>query len=202
LDYARRLVEAGRNYDAILELQKFTSENPGSGMLDRALYYLGRAYLGKRDHAMASDPTMSVRAIDQLMLFIKLHPESPFVPDARGRVTQLRVKLAEKQYLNGRLYLKLKRPAAARFYFENVLAEYGDTQWAPRCMLEIAKSYEIEKETAKAADEYNRLIQTYPDSEEAGQARLRIEELGFEVAGQSPNFAGEDAEEVSAGEDR
>ena len=238
VELGRRLVETGRYYDATVELEEFTSENPGSAMLDKALYFLGRAYMGRRDYAMASaeferllrefpgseyapdaryllgvagyeqslpaelDPTTTINAIDQLKLFVRLHPESPFVPDAESRIEKLRERLAKKQYLNGKLYLKLNQPAAARFYFEIVLDEYGDTAWAPMSALSIAESYETEDEMEKAADEYNRLIQMYPDSEEAGKARLRVEELGFEMTGRSPDPAGADADGISERGDR
>lgn len=233
LEYARYLLENERYYDAIMELSAFTSENPGSGLLDTALFYLGEAYLGRRDYPMAAaeferllrefpgsghapaaryslgvayceqslpadlDPTMTERAIEQLLLFMRLHPESRSVAEAQRRVGVLRDKMAEKRFLNGGLYIKLKQPEAARFYFESVAGEYPETKWAPKSMLGIAKSYEMEKNAAAAIGRYRELLRIYPESEEAGEARERLLQLGVDAAGRGQDLAGEDSEEDS-----
>jgi outer membrane protein assembly factor BamD len=224
-EYARHLLESGRYYDAITELQGFISDNPGSGLLDTAIFYLGDAYLGKHDYPMAAaqferllreypgsgnapaaryklgvayfeqspaaelDPTMTERALSQLQLFLKLHPDDVNVDDAKAKIDILREKLAKKQYLNGWLYTKLKDPSAARFYFDIVLQEYPDTAWAPKSIMGTAKSYEIENDTESAVRQYERLLRVYPQSEEAPRARERLRELGAEVEGGETDVA-------------
>jgi outer membrane protein assembly factor BamD len=224
-EYARHLLETGRYYDAITELQGFISDNPGSGLLDTAIFYLGDAYLGKHDYPMAAaqferllreypgsgnapaaryklgvayfeqspaaelDPTMTERALAQLRLFLKLHPDNPNCEDAEAKIDVLREKLAKKQYLNGWLYTRLKDPAAARFYFDIVLQEYPDTPWAPKSIIGTAKSYEIEKDTESAVQQYEKLLRAYPQSEEAPRARERLRELGADVEGGETDVA-------------
>lgn len=219
LEYARHLLERGSYYDAISELTLFTAENPGSGLLDTALFYLGEAYLGKRDYPMAAaeferllrefpgsghapaarfslgvaydeqslpaelDPTMTERAIEQFLLFMRLHPESPHVPEARERVNALRGKMAKKAYLNGRLYIKLKQPEAARFYFDIVASEYPESEYAPNALFEGARAYEMEGNTTSAIGRYKELLRIHPMSEEADRARIRLRELGVDEGG-------------------
>ena len=214
LEYARHLLERGSYYDAITELTLFTAENPGSVLLDTALFYLGEAYLGRREPAMAAaeferllrefpgsghapaaryslgvaydeqslsaelDPTMTERAIEQFLLFMRLHPESQHVPAARERVNELRGKMAKKTYLNGRLYMKLKQPEAARFYFDIVSTEYPESQWAPKAIYEAGRAFEMEGNNTAAIGRYKELSRIHPGSEEDGQAQERLRELG------------------------
>ena len=228
LEGGRRLLEEERYYDAITELEAFTSQNPGSGLLDTALFYLGEAYLGRRDYPMAAseferllrefpgsghasvaryrlgvayfeqspaaelDPTMTERALEQLRLFMKLHPQSEHVADAQAKVEELRAKLAKKHYLNGNLYIRLKEAAASRFYFGIVVGEYADTAWAPLSILGLARSYEIEEKPEMAIEQYKKLLKSYPGSDGAAQARARLRELGAGVAGLEDGAAGDD----------
>jgi outer membrane protein assembly factor BamD len=224
-EYARHLLESGRYYDAITELESFISQNPGSGLLDTAIFYLGDAHLGKHDYPMAAaqferllreypgsgnapaaryklgvayfeqspsaelDPTMTERALSQLRLFLKLHPDDPNVEDAKARIEVLREKLAKKQYLNGWLYTRLKDPAAARFYFDLVLQEYPDTPWAAKSIMGTARSYEMEKDTESAVQQYEKLLKSYPQSEEAPRARERLRELEADAGGGEADVA-------------
>ena len=51
-----RAAVAEENYQrAVLKLNNFLKENPGSALLDEATYLLGRAYLGIKDRVQAAD---------------------------------------------------------------------------------------------------------------------------------------------------
>jgi len=214
LEYARHLLERGSYYDAISELTLFTAENPGSVLLDTALFYLGEAYFGRHEYAVAAaeferllrefpgsghapaaryslgvaydeqslsaelDPTMTERAIEQFLLFMRLHPESQHVPAARERVNELQDKMAKKTYLSARLYMKLKQPEAARFYFDIVTSEYPGTQWAPKALYETGQAFEIEGNNTAAIGRYKELARIHPGSEEARLAQERLRDLG------------------------
>ncbi len=227
LEHARFLLENNRYYDASAELEAFISENPGTGLLDTALFYLGEAYLGREEYAMAAaeferllrefpgsghapavryklgvayyeqslpaelDQTMTERGLEQFRLFMKLHPQSENVPDARVRVEELRGKLAKKRYLNGRLYVKLNQPEAARFYFGKLLESYPDTSWAPKAMLGMAQAYELEDNEAAAVEQYKSLLRSYPGTQEAARAEVKLVELGAGDVGGEAASSGE-----------
>ena len=59
---------------------------------------------------------------------------------ANERLMACRTRLADKLMRTGRLYLKLDLPKPARVYFELVIADYGDTVWAPEAELGVAMS--------------------------------------------------------------
>ena len=73
------------------------------------------------------------------------HPESEHVPDARKRLAETRVHLAERELYVGNHYLKEEQYWAARERFENVLRDYGDTPTAPKARAALARIEALEK---------------------------------------------------------
>ena len=63
---------------------------------------------------------------------VKDHPQSEHVADARKKLAETRLHLAEREIYVGNYYLKEERYPAARERFENVLRDYPDTPTAPK----------------------------------------------------------------------
>ena len=76
------------------------------------------------------DQKQTHKALDQLQMFLEDFPQSEWVQDVENSIVQLRVKLAEKDYEVGRLYLKLEEYESALIYFRSVLHHYYDTDYA------------------------------------------------------------------------
>ena len=79
----------------------------------------------------------------------------------------MRSKLARKIYENGSYYLRRDLNDSAIIYFEDVVANYPETTYAPKALLGIIEAYQeigYEDEVERAR---NRLLNQYPDSEEA-----------------------------------
>ncbi len=68
------------------------------------------------------------------------------------------------------LYFALRQPKAARVYLESVIVEYPDTVWARAALLDKARSFAAEGSRALAEGEYQRLMELYPETEEARTA--------------------------------
>lgn len=86
---------------------------------------------------------------------------------AAGLATDMRLKLAEKEFMTADFYFRRKLYDSAIKYYEFVLNLYSETAFAPRSLAgiynaNIAIGYEEEAETAK-----QRLLDTYPESAEA-----------------------------------
>ncbi len=69
---------------------------------------------------------------------IKDHPESEHVPDARKKLAETRVHLAERELYVGNFYLKEKQYRPARERFENILRDYPDTSVSDRARTRLA----------------------------------------------------------------
>ncbi|UCH09182.1 MAG: outer membrane protein assembly factor BamD [Fidelibacterota bacterium] len=89
------------------------------------------------------DQKATLDAIDELQAFIDDFPDSEERAEAEERITELRLKMARKYYESGRLYLKWRRPKPARLYFEMVLSQYYDTQYADEARIGIVISHII-----------------------------------------------------------
>ncbi len=209
----RARFEKGEFGDAVLLLQEFLGDHPGSRYADEGIFLLGRAYYEEGNFPEAEDrfrriltdypespfaadasyhlglallsqsrspqldQTETLSALTQFQSFITRYPKSPLVERARGHIADIRTRLAEKQYLTGELYLRLKSPKAARFYFEEkVLGGYADTPVAAKAMLRLAESYRADGDWAKTAEWAARLEREHGGRAEAATARALLEE--------------------------
>jgi outer membrane protein assembly factor BamD len=152
------------------EYRRVLSDYPRSPLVPEAFYKLGLSYYDQSLPAQL-DQTMTLEAIAQFERFVEAYPESDLVPDAREKIDELRARLAEKAYGAAMLYQGLRDPQAARVYLEGIVEDYPDTEWAPKSLLEIARSHALEGAAAKASEAYDRLIELYPGTEEAAAAR-------------------------------
>ena len=118
-------------------------------------------------------------ALDQLQMFIEDFPVSELIPDAEKSIAGLRLKLAQKAYEVGRLYLKLEEYEPALIYFRAVLNNYYDTDFADDARIGIifthilndnhqgARNYlNSEKDRFLTTDKYREAESFIDDSEE------------------------------------
>jgi len=80
-------------------------------------------------------------AQNRLQEFIEDFPGSNHVPDAEKYISKIRNDLARKEYETGRLYLKLEEYDSAIIYFNSLLDEYYDTDFADEARISIAFAY-------------------------------------------------------------
>ncbi|MFH1688940.1 MAG: outer membrane protein assembly factor BamD [Candidatus Eisenbacteria bacterium] len=151
------------------EYRRLLSDYPHSPLVPEAEYKLGVTFLDQALPA-ALDQTMTGQAISQFEYFLAAYPESGLADEARAKILELRTRLAAKSYDSATLYFDLGRPKAARVYLEAVVTEYPDTAWARVALLDKARSFAAEGSRALAENEYQRLIELYPGTEEARTA--------------------------------
>ena len=91
------------------------------------------------------DQKQTQRALNQLQMFLEDFPTSDWVQDSENSITELRIKLAEKDYEVGRLYLKLEEYESALIYFRSVLNHYYDTDFADDARIGIVFTHILNK---------------------------------------------------------
>lgn len=64
--------------------------------------------------------------------YIANNPQGTLVPTTKKIIAEIDIAMAERDYEVGEFYLRRKRPDAGAIYFESVIKEYSNTEWAAK----------------------------------------------------------------------
>jgi outer membrane protein assembly factor BamD len=93
-----------------------------------------------------------------------LYPTNKLTPKADVKIMELRNKLAYKDYISGKLYLKIDDYKAAIFYFDHVLEEFFDTKYADDALYGKIQALINRKKYEIAKNEIERFEKKFSDS--------------------------------------
>lgn len=120
------------------------------------------------------DQSNTRQAIQYFQLFLDRYPQSELTDDAEAHITELREKLARKELAAAREYEGRELFEAAALTYQNVFDTYPDTRWADDALFGAIRSYiafserSVQARQAErlqaAVDNYDRLVQLFPDS--------------------------------------
>ena len=115
--------------NAAFEYQRIVDIYPSSEWAVEAQFKIGESYF-KQLRRPELDQKETFEALTAFRNFVDDHADSPLVEQARQRIVECRSRLAQKQYLSGRLYHKQGHLDAAKMTYEEVLREYPDvSEW-------------------------------------------------------------------------
>jgi outer membrane protein assembly factor BamD len=158
------------------DLEDFIDSYPKSDLVDNAMFLIARSYVEEAPRP-ERDQTATVNALDELYLLLREYPDTDILDEANAMIAACRSTLAEKDYLSGRLYLRIKSYKAAHIYFDLVVEEYGDTPWASRALMGKAKTYSKQKDFSAARETLERVIEEYPDTPESEEAAASLRRM-------------------------
>jgi outer membrane protein assembly factor BamD len=122
-----------------------TSQYSVDGRFQLAMCYFGMS------PKWALDQTYTHQAITEFKNFLELYPTDKNAPEAEAKIKELRNKLALKEIKSAELYSTMDDYKAATLYYDNIVNEYFDTDYADDAlygkirMLIIRKKYEDAK---------------------------------------------------------
>jgi outer membrane protein assembly factor BamD len=160
--------------------EDFIDSYPKSDRVDNAIYRIGLSYL-KQAPRPERDQTKTLKALDEFDLLLREYPDSDVRKEAEQAASDSRSILAQKEYLAGKLYLRMGNYRSAHLYFESVLDEYGDTGWAAYALLGRGKAYVGQKRFDEAKRAFEQVIERFPASpagQEAAGSLKRLEAAG------------------------
>jgi outer membrane assembly lipoprotein YfiO len=157
-----------RDYEiAALEYLRLSAELPSHELADDARFRVCEAY-DRLSPKSQLHQEYTTSAIDHCTALLTYHPDTEYAEQARVIITALREKLAKKKYEPGELYRRtLEADDSAILVFQDLLAEFPETAYAPRALLRLYQIYVSLNYADEAAEARGRLLREYPESEEA-----------------------------------
>lgn len=158
---------------AASEFSRFSEIYRTDPRVPEAEYWRAMAYY-RLSPKYQLDQSDTQRAIDQFVAFIERFPAHERADDAVDRIQELRQKQARKKVEAAELYERRDLFEAAALTYEQVFDEFSTTQWADDALLGAVRAWisfaeqSIESRQSerfqRAIDNYQRLIQLFPDS--------------------------------------
>jgi len=129
------------------------------------------------------DQTYTNRAIERFRLFNSRYPNSEHREEAATLITELRDKLARRDFNAAEFYMRTRQYNSAAIYYGLVIDQFPESSWAERALLRQIEAYFLfaensverrqEERYEKALESYSRYLQLFPQ----GENRSRAEEL-------------------------
>lgn len=170
---ARSYFENGEYILAANEYTRFLSVYRNDPSAESAEYERAMSYY-RQSPGYQLDQTPTEQAITYFQLFLDRFPQSELKEDAEERIRELREKLARKEFAGAELYERRELYEAAALSYVRVFDKYPDTRWADNALLGAIRTYILFSEQSirgrqqerlrTAVDNYERLVQLFPDS--------------------------------------
>ncbi len=106
-------------------------------------------------------------AIEHCSALVEFFPASDYTARANAIVDRMVSKLAQKVFETGDWYQGRRAYDSAILYYEEVVAQYPATQWAPRALRRMVEVYGILEWEDERDETRERLLREYPESEAA-----------------------------------
>jgi outer membrane protein assembly factor BamD len=162
--------------EAIAAFKEFQSLHPTNENIPFVLYRLGQAHFDQFT-ATDRDQKNTESAKGYFEAVITNHPKSPWAAEAREKLAKTLEYLAESDFNVAHFYFQQEKYAAARDRFEGIVRKYRDTPTAVKSLFYLGESYRKEKNSVRAALAYEALLQHYPKSKFAVEAKTQLAQL-------------------------
>jgi outer membrane protein assembly factor BamD len=125
---------------AAVDFRNVRRNYAGNPIAARAQFMVGESYFEMSPKAEL-DQTYALHALNEYQMFLRDFPkaEGGLVDTAQVRMKEIRSKLAHKVLLAAELYVKTEEYKSAAIYFERVLDQFYDSEYAPEAQLRLAE---------------------------------------------------------------
>jgi len=162
--------------EAITAFKEFQTLHPNNENLAFVNMRLGQAHF---DQFTSSDRDQKNTEIAKgyFETVVTNYPNSPYALEAKEKLAKTVEYLSEHEFNVALFYYKQEKYPAARDRFEEIVRKYRDTPTAVKSLYYLGDSYQKEKNFVKASLAYEALVQHYPKSEFAGQAKTQLAQI-------------------------
>ena len=135
-----------------------TSQYSADGRFQLAMCYFGLS------PKYALDQMYTYQAITEFKNFLELYPTDKNAPEAEAKIKELRNKLALKEIKSAELYNTMDNYKEATLYYDNVVNEYFDTEYADDALYGKIKMLIVRKKYTEAKKEIERFESKFAGS--------------------------------------
>jgi len=172
---------------AVAAYREFLTIYPSHPRSDYAQFQVGECYFKQRN-GPDRDQTPTRNALEEYQRLLELYPSSSSIEKGRERIKDCRQSLARSEFLAGYFYQRTRqayRAAIARY--EAILNEYADFDDLDEVLYRLGECLGLAGRPAEALPHLGRLIEEFPKSERADDARRLMEELRSRGAPAAPS---------------
>jgi outer membrane protein assembly factor BamD len=162
--------------EAVNAFKEFQSLHPTNEHMPFVTLRLGQAHF---DQFTSTDRDQKNTEIAKgyFEAVIAKFPNSPQATEAKAKLAKAIEYLAEHEFNVAYFYFQQEKYPAARDRFEEIVRKYKDTPTAVKSLFYLGESYRNEKNAVRATLAYEALIQHYPQSKLASEARVRLAQV-------------------------
>ncbi len=148
---------------AAFEFSNVYRNYPSSKLAPEARFRIAECY-AKQSPRVQLDQESTNKALDAFQSFIDYYPNSELVPKAEKEMTELRNKLAMKNFEIARLYTTLGYYKAAIVYYDVILEQYHDSDVADKAAIGKVKLLIKRHRDAEARTALEKFYASFPNS--------------------------------------
>jgi outer membrane protein assembly factor BamD len=162
--------------EAINAFKEFQSMHPTNEHVPFVTLRLGQAHF---DQFTSTDRDQKNTEIAKgyFETVVSKYPKSPEAAEAREKLAKCLEYLAEHEFNVAHFYFQQEKFPAARDRFEEIVRKYKDTPTAVKSLFYLGESYRKEKNSLRAALAYEAVMQHYPQSKFAADAKAQLAQV-------------------------
>lgn len=153
---------------AVYEFETVIKSYPTSPVAEDSRYMLASCYY-KLSPKYNLDQTYTIYAIGEFQNFIELYPSSKYKSEVENKIRKLKNKLAYKMLKNAEMYFNLGNYKSSIVYYDNILADYFDSDYADDALYGKIQALMIKKKFDEARIEIERFEKKFSTSEYLGK---------------------------------
>lgn len=159
------------NYpEALSAYREFEKLHPTNENIPYAIFQIGMSYFNQV-LTIDRDQTATMNAATEFSRLISRFPDSKYAENARENLATARNNLAESEFYIGDFYYRKGNFKAATDRFEALIRVYPEFKAMDKVLFFTGKTYMEAGERDKGKAVLKKLIEGYPDSKFAGEAR-------------------------------
>lgn len=164
---------------AQVEFNRLVVNYPSSAYFEHALFMKAVCYFEGTPKNFGLDQTDLYLAIRQFEDFVIDYPESVLVEDAKKYLNIAHTRLAHKFYKSAQVYERIGTYKSAQIYFQKVIDEYTDTEYAAPSTFGVGDMLFRQKKYDEATTRLNDFITVFPENELVPSARELLQKAAF-----------------------